>query len=104
VIELQHTQIGFAAINAGMTAKILPNPAPIARTVARGVCHAPLIMKFLVSAIVSLTIFVLTFSAAAREANAMLGEPFEWKQLMTNSTPLHGKNRTTRKCQLYCTR
>jgi hypothetical protein len=104
MIELQHTQIGFTAINAGTTAKILRNPAPIARTVARGVCHAPLIMKFFVSAIVSLAIFVLTCSAAASEAIAMLGKPFEWKQLMADSTLLHGKNRTIRKCHHYCTR
>lgn len=76
MIELKHTQIGFTAIDARVRAKILRNPAAIARAVARGVYDAPLVMDFLVPAIMSPAIFALTCSAAASEAVAMFGKPF----------------------------
>jgi hypothetical protein len=79
VIELKDAQVGFTAINARMRAKILCNPALIARAVTRGVYHAPLIMNFLVSAIVSLAVFVLTGPAAASEAVAMFSKTVERK-------------------------
>jgi hypothetical protein len=47
------------------------NPAAIARPVARGVYDAPLVMNFLVPAIMSPAVFALTCSAAASEAVAM---------------------------------
>jgi hypothetical protein len=47
------------------------NPAAIARAVARGVYDAPLVMNFLVPAIMSPAVFALTCSAAASEAVAM---------------------------------
>jgi hypothetical protein len=60
VIELKDAHIAFAAIDAMMRAKIRRNPAAIARAVARGVRHAPLIMPSLVPAIMGLAVFVLT--------------------------------------------
>lgn len=104
MIELQDAHIGFTAINAVMRGEVLRHSMAIARAVARGVYHPPLIMECLVSTIMTLAIFALTCPAAASKAIAMFGKTFERKQLMTNSTLLHGKNRTTRKCQHYCTR
>jgi hypothetical protein len=103
VIELKHAQIGFTAIDARVRAKILRNPAAIARAVARGVYDAPLVMDFLVPAIMSLAVFALTSSAAASEAIAMLGKTFERKYLVTNATFLHVEDRSTLKCHQYCT-
>jgi hypothetical protein len=65
VIELKYTQIDLTAIDAGMRAKILRNSAAIAGAVARSVYDAPLVMDFLVPAIMSPAVFTLTCSAAA---------------------------------------
>jgi hypothetical protein len=44
--------------------------------VTRGIYDAPLIVKDLVSAVMSLAVFVLTSPAAASEAVAMFGKTF----------------------------
>lgn len=104
MIELEDTHIGFTAVDAMMRREVLRNSAPISRAVARRIYHAPLIMERFVSAIMSLTIFVLTCSAAASEPVAMFGKTLERKQLMTNPTFLHVEDRSTRECHQYCTR